>query len=99
MDRSSGVRRKDFARWRMPSRRLALVDTKSESRVARNLSTFSGKKDRESRSSYVQLVRVGKKARGWGQTIFEANTELRHSAFSRVELAVVSEGRDGRGAA
>ena len=70
-----------------------------ESRVDRNFSTFSGAQDTESRSSWAQLGRVCTKSEGLGTQDLEANTELRHSAFSWVESAVVpfviGEGMEG----
>ena len=67
----------------MPSGPVA----ESESRVQRTFSPFSGAKDTESRSSWVRL---GTESEGLGSQYFEANTELRHLAFSLAELAVVS---------
>ena len=70
----------------------------SESRVARNVSTFSGAKDAEFRSSCVWLGMVGTEREELGTQDFEANTELRHSAFLRAESAVGTfEVRKGMG--
>ena len=60
----------------------------SESRVERTFSTFSGAKDSpgavvHDREGWV--LRVG----GLGTQDLGANTELKHSTFSRVEWAVV----------
>ena len=44
---------------------------------------------REFRSSWVQLQYMGTDREGLGTQHFEANTELRNSAFSRVESAEV----------
>ena len=62
----------------------------SESRVERTFSTtFSGTKDTESRNSWVRLGRVDTKSERLGTHYLEANTELRHWAFSRKESTVV----------
>ena len=60
----------------------------SESGVERSFSTFSGAKDTESRNSWVPQGRMGTESEGFGTQDLEANTELRHSAFSHVVLAV-----------
>ena len=73
--------------------------SESESRVARNFYPFSDAKDR----TQEQLGTTGKNGYREGgvwfrSQDFKANTELRHSAFSRVELAVVPfEVRKGNG--
>ncbi len=68
----------------MPSGPVA----ESKSRFDKNFSTLSGEKDTESRSSWVRLGKVGTERDGFGTQDFEANTELRHSAFSRAVSAV-----------
>ena len=79
----------------MPSSPVA----ESESRVARNVSIFSVAKDTESRSTWVQIGKVGTKSEELGTQYLEGNTEQRHSAFLRMELAVglleVREGMEG----
>ncbi len=79
----------------MPSGPVA----ESEWRFDSKLSTLSGEKDTESRDSCVQLGKVGTES-DWFQTQdFDANTEFRHSAFSRAVSAVrpfeVREGMEG----
>ena len=64
-------------------------EAESESWVDRNFSTFSGGKDTKSRSILVRLGRMGTESEELGTQDLEANTELRHSAFSRAEYAVV----------
>ena len=60
----------------------------SESRFNRKLSTLSGEKDTEFRNSWVRLGKVGTESDGFGTQDLEANTEFRHSAFSRAVSAV-----------
>ncbi len=68
----------------MPSGPVA----ESESRFDSKLSTLSGEKDTESRNSWVRLGKVGRESDGFGTQDLDANTEFRHSAFSRAESAV-----------
>ena len=71
----------------------------SQSRIDSKLSTLSGEKDTESRDSWVRLGKVGTEDDGFRTQYFDANTEFRHSAFSRAVSAVrpfeVQEGRRG----
>ena len=60
----------------------------SELRFDSKLSTLSGEKDTESRDSWVRLGKVGTDSDGFGTQDLEANTEFRHSAFSRAVSAV-----------
>ena len=80
-----------MTRGLMPSGPVA----ESESSFDRKLSTLSGEKDTESRTSY----KVGTDNDGFGAQGFEANTEFRHSAFSRAVSAVrpfeLREGMEG----
>ena len=62
----------------------------SESRFDSKLSTLSGEKDTESRDSWVRLGKLGTESNGFGTQDLEANTEIRHSAFSRAVSAVRS---------
>ena len=70
-----------------------------ESRFDSKLSTLSGEKDTESRDSWVRLGKVGTKSDGFRTQDFDANTEFRHSAFSRAVSAgwqfEVREGMEG----
>ena len=79
----------------MPSGPVA----ESESRFDSKLSTLSGEKDTESRDSWVQLGKVGTESDGFWTQDLDANTEFRHSAFSRAVSAVrpfeVREGMEG----
>ena len=80
----------------MPSGRVA----ESESRFDSKLSPLSEEKDTESRDSWVRLGKVGRESDGfWTQDLADANTEFRHSAFSRAVSAVrpfeVREGMEG----
>ena len=79
----------------MPSGPVA----ESESRFDSKLSTLSGKKDTESRNSWAQLVKLGTESDGFGTQDLKANTEFRHSSFSRGVSAVwpfeVREGMEG----
>ena len=79
----------------MPSGPVA----ESESRFDSKLSTLSGKKDIESRDSWVRLGEVGRESDGFWTQDLAANTEFRHSAFSRAVSAVwpfeVTEGMEG----
>ena len=79
----------------MPSGPVA----ESESRFDSKLSTLSGEKDTESRDSWVRLGKVGTESDGFRTQDFDANTEFRHSAFSRAVSAVwpfeVREGMEG----
>ena len=79
----------------MPSGPVA----ESESRVDSKLSTLSEEKDTESKSNLIRLGKVGTKSDGFRTQDLEANTEFRHSAFSRAVLAVwpfqVREGMEG----
>ena len=79
----------------MPSGPVA----ESESRFDNKLSTLSGEKDTESRDSWVRLGKVGRESDGFLTQDLTANTEFRHSAFSRAVSAVrpfeVREGIDG----
>ncbi len=68
----------------------------SESRFDSKLSTLSGEKDTESRDSWVRLGKVGTESDGFRTQDLDANTEFRHSAFSRAVSAVRSfEVREG----
>ena len=79
----------------MPSGPVA----ESESRFESKLSTLSGEKDTESRDSWVRLGKVGRESDGFRTQNLAANTEFRHSAFSRAVSAVrpfeVREGMEG----
>ena len=79
----------------MPSGTVA----ESESRFDSKLSTLSGEKDTESRDSWVRLGKVGTESDEFWIQDFDANTEFRHSAFSRAVSAVwpfeVREGMKG----
>ena len=68
----------------MPSGPVA----ESESRFESKLSTLSGEKDTESRDSWVRLGMMGTESDGFRPQDFDANTEFRHSAFSRAVSAV-----------
>ena len=68
----------------MPSGPVA----ESESRFDSKLSTLSGEKDTESKDSWVRLGKVGTESDGFRTQDFDANTEFRHSAFSRAVSAV-----------
>ena len=68
----------------MPSGPVA----ESLSRFDSKLSTLSGEKDTESRDSWVLLGKVGTESDGFWTQDFDANTEFRHSAFSRAVSAV-----------
>ena len=52
------------------------------------LSTLSEEKDTESRDSWVRLGKVGTESNGFQTQDLDANTEFRHSAFSRAVSAV-----------
>ena len=71
----------------------------SELRFDSKLSTLSGEKDTESRDSWVRLGKVGTESDEFWTQDLEANTEFRHSAFSRAVSAVqpfeVREGLEG----
>ena len=71
----------------------------SESTFDSKLSTLSGEKDTESRNSWMRLGKVGREIDGFEKQNLEANTEFRHSAFSRAVSAVgpfeVREGMEG----
>ena len=79
----------------MPSGPVA----ESESRFDSKLSTLSEEKDTESRDSWVRLVKMGIESDGFRTQDFDANTEFRHSPFSRAVSAVrpfeVREGMEG----
>ena len=60
----------------MPSGPVA----ESESRFDSKLSTLSGEKDTD---SWVRLGKVGRESGGFWTQDLAANTEFRHSAFSR----------------
>ena len=76
----------------MPSGSVAV----SESRFDSKLSTLSEEKDTESRDSWVRLGNVGTESDGLRTQDLDANTEFRHSAFSRAVSAVRSfEVREG----
>ena len=79
----------------MPSGPVA----ESESRFDSKLSTLSGEKDTESRDSWMRLGKVGRESDGFWTQDLAANTEFRHSAFSRAVSAVrpfdVREGMEG----
>ena len=76
----------------MPSGPVA----ESESRFDSKLSISSGEKDTESRNSWMQRGKVGAESDGFGTQDLVANTEFRHSAFSRAVSAVRPfEVRDG----
>ena len=68
----------------MPSGPVA----ESESRFDSKLSTLSREKDTEFRDSWVRLGKVGTESNGFQTQDFNANTEFRHSAFSRAVSAV-----------
>ena len=68
----------------MPSGPVA----ESESRFDSNLSTLSGVKNTESRDSWVRLGKVGRESDGFWTQYLAANTEFRHSAFSRAVSAM-----------
>ena len=82
----------------MPSGRIA----ESESRFDSILSTLSGEKDTESRDSWVRLGKVGRESDGFRTQDLAANTEFRHSVFSRAVSTMrpfeVREGMEGEGA-
>ena len=59
----------------------------SESRFDSKLSTLSGEKDTESRDSWVRLGKVGRESDAFWTQDFDANTEFRHSAFSRALMS------------
>ena len=68
----------------------------SELRFDSKLSTLSEEKDPESKDSWVRLGKVGTESDGFRTQDVDANTEFRHSAFSRVVSAVLSfEVREG----
>ena len=71
----------------------------SESWFDSKLSTLLEGKDTESRNSWVRLSKVGTESDGFWTQDFDANTEFRYSAFSRVVSAVrsfeVREGMEG----
>ena len=54
----------------------------SELSIERTFLTFTGAKDTESRNIWVQQGRMGIEIEGLGTQDVEANTELKHSAFS-----------------
>ena len=68
----------------MPSGLVA----ESESRFDSKFSTLSGEKGTKSRNSWVRLGKVGTESDGFRTQEFDANTEFRHSAFSRAVSAV-----------
>ena len=68
----------------MPSGPVA----ESEPRFDSKLSTLSGEKDKESRGSCVRLGKMGRESDGFWTQHLAANTEFRHSAFSRAVSAV-----------
>ena len=67
----------------MPSGLVA----ESQSRFDSKLSTLSEEKDTESMDSWMQLGKVGTESDGFRAQDFDANTEFRHSAFSRAVSA------------
>ena len=79
----------------MPSGPVA----ESGSRFDSKLSTLSEEKDTESRDSWVRLGKVSRESDGFWTQDLDANTEFRHSAFSRAVSAVrpfeVREGMEG----
>ena len=76
----------------MPSGPVA----KSEWRFDSKLSTLSEEKDTETRDNWLRLGKVGSESDGFQTQDFEANTEFRHSAFSRAVSALRPfEGREG----
>ena len=79
----------------MPSGPVA----ESESRFDSKLSTLSGEKDTESSDSWVRLRKMCGESDGFWTQDLAANTEFRHSAFSRAVSAVqpfeVREGMEG----
>ena len=79
----------------MPSGPVA----ESESRFDSKLSTMSEEKDTETMDSCIRLGKVGTESNGFWTQDFDANTEFRHSAFSRAVSAVqpfeLREGMDG----
>ena len=68
----------------MPSGPVA----ESESRFDSKISTLSREKDTDSMDSWVRLGEVGTESDGFRTQDFDANTEFRHSAFSRAVSAV-----------
>ena len=60
----------------------------SDSRFDSKISTLSEEKDTESRDSWVPLGKVGRESDGFRTQDLAANTEFRHSAFSRAASAV-----------
>ena len=68
----------------MPSGPVA----ESESRFDSKLSTLSEEKDTESSDSWVRPCKVGTESDGFRTQDLDANTEFRHSVFSRVVSAV-----------
>ena len=80
----SKSRRAGFrTRGLMPSGPVA----ESESRFDSKLSTLSGEKDTKSMDSWVRLGQVGSESDGFLTQDLVANTEFRHSAFSRAVSA------------
>ena len=79
----------------MPSGPVAEYESQFDSK----LSTLSGEKGTESRDSWARLGTVGRESDGFWTQDFDANTEFRHSAFSRAVSAVqpfeVREGMEG----
>ena len=67
----------------MPSGPVA----ESESRFDSRLSTLSREKDTGSRDSWVRLGKVGRESDGFRTQDLAANTEFRHSYFSRAVSA------------
>ena len=65
-----------------------MPSAESESRFDSKLSTLSGEKDTESRDSWMRLCKVGTESDGFRTQDLYANTEFRHSAFSRAVSAV-----------
>ena len=61
---------------------------KSELRFDNKLSTLSGEKDTESRDSWVRVCKVGTESDGFWTQDLAANTEFRHSGFSRAVSAM-----------
>ena len=84
MSKSSRAEQVFRTRGLMPSGPVA----ESESRFESKLSTLSGEKDTESRDSWVRLGKVGRESDGFRTQDLAANTEFRHSAFSRAVSAV-----------
>ena len=67
----------------------------SGARFDSKLSTLSEEKDTEYRDSCVRLGKGGTESEGFRTQDFDANTEFRHSAFSRAVAVWPFEVREG----